>query len=342
MGEDETQSASVTIPLTITVTVGQPRLITEATAARRLAERMPAQDSAHVDRGTEAVASDYRGRKGYSPDFLGKQFPVELPTIVRGVADILSFDDGGANATVLKYEHFSVVMSKSRKMCFYSAVNINGKLSKKSGRVGWKWDPRIPHECQIMDQCYGDPPRFSRGHMTRREDPGWGDEATSKLGNQDSMHVTNATPQMQAFNSPIWLALEDYALGHAREDEMKISVFTGPYFGKRDPPMYGVRIPLAFWKVIAFIHDDTGELCATGYEMSQEQSLQPEEEFVFGAFKSPQLGTATQVSIRSIEKRSGLSFNGLADADPFESEQESIAPKRPSSPLGILEKIQFF
>jgi endonuclease G len=34
------------------------------------------------------------------------------------------------------------------------------------------------------------------------------------------MHVTN---------SPIWLALEDYALDHAREDEMKISVFTGPY-----------------------------------------------------------------------------------------------------------------
>ena len=25
------------------------------------------------------------------------------------------------------------------------------------------------------------------------------------------MHVTNTTPQMQAFNAPIWLALEDYA-----------------------------------------------------------------------------------------------------------------------------------
>ena len=37
------------------------------------------------------------------------------------------------------------------------------------------------------------------------------------------MHVTNTTPQMQAFNAPIWLALEDYALGHAKEDEMKIS-----------------------------------------------------------------------------------------------------------------------
>ena len=53
--------------------------------------------------------------------------------------------------------------------------------------------------------------------------------------------------------------------------------------------MYGVRIPLAFWKIIAFIHDETGKLCATGYEMNQEQSLQPEEEFVFGAFTSPQL-----------------------------------------------------
>ena len=36
------------------------------------------------------------------------------------------------------------------------------------------------------------------------------------------MHVTNTVPQMQAFNSPIWLALEDYALGHAKEDDMKI------------------------------------------------------------------------------------------------------------------------
>ena len=36
--------------------------------------------------------------------------------------------------------------------------------------------------------------------------------------------------------------------------------------------MYGVRIPLAFWKIIAFIHDETGKLCATGYEMNQEQT----------------------------------------------------------------------
>ena len=139
------------------------------------------------------------------------------------------------------------------------------------------------------------------------------------------MHVTNATPQMQAFNAPIWLALEDYALGHAREDEMQISVFTGPYFDDQDPKMYGVRIPLAFWKIIAFIHDETGKLCATGYEMNQENTLQPEEEFVFGAFTSPQLKIATQVSIRSIEARSGISFGRLASVDPLAGSEEGWA-----------------
>jgi endonuclease G len=177
--------------------------------------------------------------------------------------------------------------------------------------------------------------------MTRREDPGWGDAKTSKRGNEDSMHVTNTTPQMQAFNAPIWLALEDYALGHAKEDEMKVSVFTGPYFDDRDPEMYGVRIPIGFWKIIAFIHDDTGKLCATGYQMTQETTLQPEEEFVFGAFTSPQLKVATQVSIRSIEARSGLTFGKLAGADPLAGSEEGLGGDGPRAPLQSLEEIVF-
>ena len=63
--------------------------------------------------------------------------------------------------------------------------------------------------------------------MTRRNDPSWGSESEGKRGNRDSMHVTNAAPQMQAFNSPIWLELEDYALRNAVKDGMKVSVFFG-------------------------------------------------------------------------------------------------------------------
>jgi endonuclease G len=237
--------------------------------------------------------------------------------------------------------HYSVVMSRRRRICFFSAVNIDGNQSKKSARVGWKWDPRIPKAQQIMNECYGSPPKFSRGHMTRREDPGWGDRTTARRGNEDSMHVTNTTPQMQAFNAPIWLALEDYALQHAREDAMKISVFTGPYLAANDPEMYGVRVPVAFWKVIAFIHDDTGELCATGYEMNQEHTLQPEEEFVFGAFTSPQLQVATQVRVAAIEARAGVSFSQLAGLDPLGSE-EAFGDGDLRVPLQALEQIRFF
>jgi endonuclease G len=336
-------STSITIPLTVTVSLGDAtapglRNLRPMTATAA----MPADAASGAVEGEEAVAEDYRDREGYQPDFLGDgKMKVDLPSVSRGADDMLEFDFDGETRTELKYLHYSVVMSRSRRMCFFSAVNIDGNLSKKSARVGWKWDPRIPKSQQIMNECYGSPPKFSRGHMTRREDPGWGKSAAmAKRGNEDSMHVTNTTPQMQAFNAPIWLALEDYALQHAREDKMQISVFTGPYFDRKDPEMYGVRIPLAFWKIIAFIHDETGKLSATGYEMNQESTLQPEEEFVFGAFTSPQLKVATQVSIRSIETRSGISFGKLASVDPLSGGDESV-----DGGLGVtletLEQIRF-
>jgi endonuclease G len=100
--------------------------------------------------------------------------------------------------------------------------------------------------------------------------------------------------------------------------------------------MYGVRIPLKFWKVIAFIHDETGKLCATGYEMSQENNLE-EPEFVFGDFKSPQLNMSTQVPIASIESRAGVSFGSLADVDPLGQE----GPEIPRRPLTGFEQIRF-
>lgn len=329
-------TATLSIPLRVTVSIALDGVPSAPRA--RIASGADTEEPADVFAQTESVAADYDDRAGYDPDFLGKKLKVTLPEVTRDAADVLDFEVGGKSETELRYQHFSVVMSRKRRMCFFSACNIDGQQSRKSPRAGWKWDPRIPKDQQIMKECYGSPPKFSRGHMTRREDPCWGNAAESKLGNEDSMHVTNTTPQMQAFNSPIWLALEDYALQHAREDEMKISVFTGPYFARKDPEMYGVRIPLAFWKIIAFIHDETGKLCATGYEMNQESTLQPEEEFVFGGFTSPQLQVATQVSIRSIETRSGISFGRLSGFDPLGTEEESVAA---AAPLMTLEHIRF-
>jgi endonuclease G len=332
---------SVTVPVTITVSVGAPG---QPYAQPQVQSVVVSGGDDEVE-GEEAVAADYKDRQGFEESFLrdhdDEPVEVELPDVLRDSDDILLLDGGGHE---LKYDHYSVVMSRSRRMCFFSACNIDGNKAKKAARVKWKWDPRIPRAQQIMNECYGNTPKFSRGHMTRREDPGWGDtQRQAKRGNEDSMHVTNTCPQMQAFNSPIWLALEDYALQHAIEDKMKICVFTGPYFDDSDPTMYGVRIPVAFWKVIAFIHDDTGRLCATGYEMDQLQSLPtraPAEEHVFGQFVSPQLGIATQVPIRSIELRSGIQLGRLVSADPLSNTNESVGGGTRIR-LSALEDIRF-
>jgi endonuclease G len=316
----------INIPLVVSISLGEPSLPAPAASPRprpaRATTRSSPEREDDVETEATAKAADYADRAGYEAEFLGEDFVVDLPEVVKAKADVLTFGDGGQ---VLDYEHFSVVYNERRRMCFFSACNINGARSKSSKRTPWRYDPRIPKELQIMKECYGSSPKFSRGHMTRREDPAWGTPRSIQRGADDSMHVTNVAPQMQSFNAPIWLALEDYALQHAREDSMSVSVFTGPYFTKNDPTMYGVRIPLKFWKVIAFIHDETGELCATGYEMSQQNNLE-EEEFVFGQFRSPQLNTLTQVALSTIESRAGLSFHGLTDFDPFGQEGIEEAP----------------
>jgi DNA/RNA endonuclease G (NUC1)/S1-C subfamily serine protease len=264
----------------------------------------------------EARPEDYRDREGYDSDFLGSGFSVPLPVLTANQCDILNFTFDGQPQTVLRYHRFSVVMSESRRMCRFSACNIDGKQSKRTSRAGWQFDPRMPQTAQIMKECYGNPPKFSRGHMTRREDPAWGDDAN--LGNRDSMHVTNTVPQIQPFNGGIWLDLEDYALQKARHDDMRICVFTGPFLANDDPVRFEVKAPVIFWKVLAFIHDQTGQLCATGYTMSQKSFI-GEEEFVFGRHENDQR------PIHEIERRAGLSFGPLAALDPLHDQPEAAA-----------------
>ena len=316
------------IPLTVTINVGNPRRSVSA-AASRARPTSESDDLGFSDElFVEGRVEDYSDREGYKEKFLGSKHVVPLPTLPD--ADVVTFTDENGSSSVLRYEHFSVAMKRSRRMCFYSAGNINGELSRRMKRSGWKIDPRIPKELQIMKECYGTPPKFSRGHMTRREDPIWGPAAEAARGNEDSMHVTNVVPQMQPFNAPIWLGLENYALEHARQDEMLISVFTGPFFTKDDPLMFGVRIPISFWKIIAFIHDETKELCATGYTMSQQAFLK-EEEFVFGQHET------SQIPISTIAARSGLGFGDLSSLDPMRGGEEGV-----TFPLTDFAQIKFY
>ncbi|MDP9999741.1 DNA/RNA non-specific endonuclease [Pseudarthrobacter sulfonivorans] len=305
---------SFVVPLRVTVEVGNP--YPDGTAGDQATNGSASTTDTDEDVFTEAVAADYRDRLGYDETFLST--PVPLPVVTSGQDDVLAFTVDGNPEKVLRYEHFAVMMSRSRRLCLFSAVNIDGLQSISMARTGWRTDPRIPLGAQIRHECYGAEPKFSRGHMTRREDPVWGPNGAASKANADSMHVTNAVPQMQPFNGGVWLELENYALQNARKDDMRISVFTGPFLTPGDPTRFGVQIPTEFWKVIAFIHDGTGQLCATGYTMSQQDFLR-EEEFDFGKHKT------SQRSIASIEQRTGLSFGPLAALDPLEDTEGLVS-----------------
>jgi endonuclease G len=327
--DDQSASLTLTIPVTVSVQVGRPSRMGAGSAAPG-PRRTPAEEGG-VDEfiAEEAPPESYSDREGFRGDFLGKDGEVSLPEVRSGAADVVTFEENGRESSELRYQHFSLVMNGRRRMCFFSACNVDGNQSKRTVRAGWKFDSRIPRKYQIMKECYGSAPKFSRGHMTRREDPAWGDRDAANLGNEDSMHVTNTVPQMQSLNGGIWLSLEDYALQHAREDNMRISVLTGPFLRKDDPVRFGVQVPREFWKVIAFIHDQGRELTATGYSISQEDLLR-EEEFVFGEFRT------FQRSLSWIEREAGISFGALSGHDPRGGEEEAV-----EAPLTSLGQIRF-
>ena len=76
-------------------------------------------------RPRKTAASAFEGRAGYSETFLG-DFVVPLPVPSRAAArDVLPI--AGSENNRLDYTHFSIVMSKARRIAMYVGVNIDGK-----------------------------------------------------------------------------------------------------------------------------------------------------------------------------------------------------------------------
>lgn len=265
-------------------------------------------EAARRPRRTPAAA--FAGREGYQLDFLGEfEVPLPVPTATME-RDVLPIP--GTQVNRLDYTHFSAVMSKSRRMAMFVAVNIDGANSVRVVRDADKWslDGRIPDEAQIGEELYSDN-LLDRGHLVRREDPNWGDVA--QQANDDTFHFTNCAPQMGAFNQRTWLSLESFILQNARAVEEKVTVFTGPVFRPDDRIYRDVKIPTAYWKVVAFVND-SGRPSASAYIVDQSEELS-ELEIAFGAFKT------YQRSVRAIEKLSKLSFGDLASFDGFSNEE---------------------
>ncbi|HWT18990.1 MAG TPA: DNA/RNA non-specific endonuclease [Variovorax sp.] len=260
---------------------------------------------------TPKPAEFFRGRQGYASDFFGADNRVELPAMGEAISmdDIATLEDGSFE---LKYQHFSTVQCISRRVPLYSACNVDGSKSKNVPRHDtWNYDGRIKKEYQMLREAYGPEQdrKFSRGHMTRRQDPNWGSLATAQRANIDTFFATNACPQWQPFNDGLWGDLEDYVLGNAQGDDKRISVFTGPILRPDDAERFGIQIPREFWKVVAFISEATGELAAIAYLMSQGTYLDS------GVARDLEDFATSQRPLSFIEAETGLKFESLAGRD---------------------------
>ena len=281
--------------------------------------------------------SDYEGREGYNEKFLGRQtqLHVPLPELTPGQLDDAVYIEGargrGLSRYVLDYTHFSVLMCKSRRLAYYTAVNIDGtqEVLLRRRRTPWVFDGRIPERFQAGNDIYRHNDA-DRGHLVRRLDPVWGADAVAKLADRDTFHYTNAAPQHKNLNQRTWLSLEDHLLRNAARKDLKITVFTGPVFREDDVVYRGLQIPEEFWKVVAMVNP-SGDLHATAYLLSQRELIE-DFEFVFGRFRT------FQTSVQRIERLTDLDFGRLRDFDPM-GNAESSARGDLSIPLSRVEDV---
>lgn len=253
-----------------------------------------------AERPNTAALDRMRGRVGYKPGFI-EGFQVPLPKLSAAMAadaarNVLA--EAGDNPHELKYNHFSVVMNAKRRMAFFTACNIDGATAKSAdhttGKVtpltedspgleaveaaeaeAWSDDPRIRADQQSGEKIYsgqkiaGFPSgggrtarMFQKGHLVRRLDPAWGDDASALAGEEDTFFYTNAALQVGFFNmgsaradlpnsggGKLWRTVENYVLRNAVASDARISSFTGCVFEPGDRLFRGVGVPGRFFKI---------------------------------------------------------------------------------------------
>ena len=195
------------------------------------------------------------------------------------------------------------------------SISTGAPLFFVSSVRGGKQTPRIPKAAQIDGAEFYVPTVFDRGHMVRRLDPVWGMEGAARLANADTHHYTNSCPQVHSFNDATRGNLEDWILSQERSRDSKGSVFTGPIFQESDPMYQRVRVPVAFYKMVAVIDDAIGQLSVTAFEMDQSDVMPPQPGALCLKHLSIRALFQWKITLPELEERSGLDFGRLKDFD---------------------------
>ncbi len=294
---------------------------------------------------------------GFKPDFIDpsrKSLSVNWPTLSTSQQqDLAMVGDSGK----LHYDHFSVALSKSRKFPFYTATNIDGGLFKKikradifdGGKDVWEEDSRA-EGFQWGQKLYDAPKSyFDRGHMTKREDPQWGQSnSEAKKAARSTFQFPNCVPQHAALNQRIWASLETYILTkQSVPNQLRICVFTGPVISPDDPEFVTqvngqtVQLPVLFWKVV-YYSTDGKSLSRVAFLMGQEDLLidngiarSKTQIRLLNTFFAPEKklfmdyedAETFQINMKTVQKLSGLTF------------PKAKEPYKDTRPLKLIKKV---
>ncbi|MEA3015502.1 MAG: endonuclease mitochondrial [Sphingomonadales bacterium] len=255
-------------------------------------------------------------RAGYDAGFL--RMPVPLPRLTAPVErDTFRF----AGGLFIPYTHFSVALSKGRRIARVVAWNIDGARIVRTARDDFQLDPRIPANRQLGEDVYAGN-KLDRGHIARRADLVWGPLDEARQANTDSSYFPNIAPQHERYNQSsrkgLWGELENLIFEQVDVQDVRMSVFGGPIFGEDDISYRGARIPREYWKLIAYVED--GALRAAGFVLSQANLLSDLEAIDLDPFR------LYQVRLADLEARTGLAFDGLGVADTFAAPERAVVP----------------
>jgi endonuclease G, mitochondrial len=287
-------------------------------------------------------------REGFDPRFLAfsNDRKVPMPRLTAAGEKVAAplLDGSGLE---LKYHKFSVWMHKERRLALLTASNVDWRSRKKvvdgkktdrdtlagfppnnSFAEQWVNDARIAEEHQLPDVFYTeDRGAFDKGHLVRRDDVCWGTSFEDiQMGNGDTYHVTNCSPQTKPFNQgqhgeENWGDLESHVQRVTKEEAEKVVIYAGPIFsaddrwfrGKDNSGKARIQIPTKFWKIV--VSKANNRPAAYGFVLEQDVRAITEEEFFV---TEEWIGRMTRLSDLQKALRGWVSLEDLLPFDQFD------------------------
>ncbi len=249
---------------------------------------------------------------GYDENFL--QVRVPLPGFSRDLKPNVFENAVLHNGHFAEHVNYTVAINKSKRSPLFAALNIDQNKAQDTKRKdNWKFDPLIDSVFQLGKQYYdninGQENPYDKGHLAMAEAAAWGASKNEAQISTDATNLySNATLQHKNFNRDEWLGLETWVLDLSLDIDGKISCLSGPIYGSisRSVPVAGMlsgEVPAAFFKIVCFVNNSTGELDVRAFIAFQDSEalldMKGRRKYNFQQYQS---------TVREIEDQTGLRF----------------------------------